>query len=114
VLLAQLEHIGGKDLVPDADALLRGLRSNRDEADVLVAKRVSLFAEDEAREAIEDLSHAIDLGLDNPEAYYQRGFAYALLGETDKALADYEQVCSLDPDHEKAAEKRDELREKLK
>jgi isocitrate lyase len=37
-LLAQLGHIGGKDLIPQADALLRGLRSNRDQADVILAE----------------------------------------------------------------------------
>jgi tetratricopeptide (TPR) repeat protein len=109
VMLAQLAHLGGKDLVPQADALLRGLRSDRDEADVLVAKGAGLFAEDDAREAVEDLTQAIALNPENAEAYYQRGLAYFLLGERAKALADYEQTCALDPDHARAAGKRDEL-----
>jgi tetratricopeptide (TPR) repeat protein len=109
LLLAQLTRIGGKDLVPQADAILRGLRSSRDEADVLVAKSAGLFAENDAREAIEDLTQAVTLDPGNAEAYYQRGLAYTLTGERDKALADYEQTCALDPDHVKAAGKRDEL-----
>jgi tetratricopeptide (TPR) repeat protein len=113
LMLAQLERLGGKDLVPQADAVLRGLRSNRDQADVLMAKGAGLFAEDDAREAIEDLSRAIALGQDSAEACYQRGLAYALLGEVDKALADYEQTCALDPDHVRAAGKRDELAERM-
>ena len=109
LLLAQLEHIGGKDLIPRTDALLRGLRSNRDHVDVLMAKSFDLFAEKDALEAVEDLSRAIALEPENTEAHYQRGLAYTLLGERDKALSDYEQTCALDPDHEKAAKKRDEL-----
>jgi tetratricopeptide (TPR) repeat protein len=105
VLLAQLGHIGGKALIPQADALLRGLRSNRDQADVILAESFGLFAEDDAREAIEDLSQAITLEPDHAEAYYHRGLAYTLLGEKDKARADYEQTLALDPNHARAAEK---------
>jgi tetratricopeptide (TPR) repeat protein len=114
VLLAQLGHIGGKEFIPQADALLRGLRSNRDQADVLMAKSAGLMAKDDALEAIEDLSRAVALDPGNAEAYYQRGLAYTLMGEADKALADYEETCALDPYHRKAAEKRDELLESRK
>jgi tetratricopeptide (TPR) repeat protein len=114
LLLAQLEHIGGKALVPQVDALLRGLRSNRDDVDVLMSKGFGLFAENDAREAVEDLCRAVGLAPDNAEAYYQRGLAYTLLGERDKALSDYEQTCALNPGHEKAAGKRDELPESRK
>jgi tetratricopeptide (TPR) repeat protein len=110
VMLAKLEQIGGKAFIPQMDALLRGLRSNRDQVDVIMSKSFALFAEDDAREAIEDLSRAIELDPNNGEAYYQRGLAYGLLGRRDQALADYEQTCALDPNHEKAAGKRDELK----
>jgi Flp pilus assembly protein TadD len=108
VMLAQLDRIGGKDLIPQVDAMLRGLRGNRDQADVLMAQSAGLFAEDDAREAVEDLTRAITLDPENAEAHYQRGLAYSLLGEPAKALVDYEQTCALDPDHAKAAGKRDE------
>jgi tetratricopeptide (TPR) repeat protein len=109
LILAQLEHLGAKDFIPKFDALLRGLRFNRDQIDVLIVKSVDLMATDDAEEAIEDLSRAIDLDGDNAEAYYQRGLAYALTGSKDKALADYEQTYALYPYHRKAAQKRDEL-----
>jgi tetratricopeptide (TPR) repeat protein len=113
VLLAQLDRIGGKDFVPQADALLRGLRSNRDQLDVIMSQCAGLFATEDAEEAIKDLTRALELAPDNPEAYYQRGLTYALLGQREQALADYEQTCELDPDHEKAFEKRDALRESM-
>jgi tetratricopeptide (TPR) repeat protein len=109
LLLAQLAHIGGKDLVPQVDAMLRGFRGNRDQADVLMAHSAGLFAEDDGLEAVEDLTRAVTLNPMNAEAYYQRGLAYSLLGEPAKALSDYEQTCALDPYHPKAARKRDEL-----
>jgi tetratricopeptide (TPR) repeat protein len=112
VMLAQLEHIGGKDLVPDADAVLRGFRSNRDQAEMIMAQSSGLMALDDATEAIEDLSRAIALDPDNAEAFYQRGLAYALLGEADKALADYEQTRALDPDHRRVIEKLQEIADK--
>ncbi|MDR1419898.1 MAG: tetratricopeptide repeat protein [Treponema sp.] len=114
VLLAQLEHIGGKDLVPQTDAFLRGLRSNQDEVDVIMSNMLGLFAEEGARGAVEDLSQAVALDPDNADAWYERGLAYTLLGEKDKALADYERTCALDPFHSKAAEKRDKLLESRK
>jgi tetratricopeptide (TPR) repeat protein len=114
ILLARLGHIGGKDFIPQADALLRGLRSNRDQADAAMAQSAGLIAADDAGEAIEDLTRAIALDPGNAEAYYQRALAYTLMGEAGKALADYEQTCALDPDHRQAAEKREELLESRK
>jgi tetratricopeptide (TPR) repeat protein len=114
VLLAQLDRIGGKDFVPQADALLRGLRSGRDQVDVLMGESLGLFAQDDAEEALRDLTRALELAPDNAEACYQRGLTYALLGQRDKALADYERTCELDPDHDKALEKWDALRESMK
>jgi Flp pilus assembly protein TadD len=79
-----------------------------------MAKSLVLFVHNDAREAVEDLSRAITLDPDNAEAFYQRGLAYALMGEADKAVADYEQTCALDPGHRKASEKRKELLESRK
>jgi tetratricopeptide (TPR) repeat protein len=108
-LLTQLGHIGGKNLIPSVDALLRGLRSNRDQADVLMAESFGLVAKEDALEATEDLSRAIELNPEHAEAYYHRGLAYSLLGEAEKALADYEKTCALNPAHEQAAGKREAL-----
>jgi tetratricopeptide (TPR) repeat protein len=109
LLLAQLEHIGGHDYVPQTDALLRGLRANRDGVEAIMASMAGLFADDDAREAVGDLTRAIELDPDLAEAWYQRGLARTLLGKKDEALADYKQTLALDPDHRKAAEKRDAL-----
>jgi Flp pilus assembly protein TadD len=79
-----------------------------------MAQGAGLIGTKDAEEAIEDLSRAIALEPGNAEAYYQRGLAYALTGAVDKALADYEQTCDMDPSHDKAAEKRDELLESQK
>jgi tetratricopeptide (TPR) repeat protein len=103
LMLSQLDNLGGKAFVPQFDALFRGLRFSRDQADVAIVKSSALMATDDAKEAIEDLSRAIELGCDDAEAYYQRGLAYALTGSKDKALSDYEQTYALDPNHRKAA-----------
>ncbi|MDR0411150.1 MAG: tetratricopeptide repeat protein [Treponema sp.] len=114
LLLTQLERLGGKNLIPQFDAILRLLRSNRDQADVLMAESLGLFVNDDAQEAVEDLSRVVALEPNNAEAYYYRGLAYALLQKKDNALSDYEQTCALNPDHVKAATKRDELLESQK
>ncbi|MDR0600900.1 MAG: tetratricopeptide repeat protein [Treponema sp.] len=111
LLMTQLGRTSGKDLIPQFDAILRGLRSNRDETEEIVAKFLVLFENDDAREAVEDLSRAIELDPNNADAWYERGLAWTLLGERDKAIQDYEQACALDPNHKKAAAKRDELLE---
>ncbi|MDR2158537.1 MAG: tetratricopeptide repeat protein [Treponema sp.] len=87
--------------------MLRRLRSDRDEAEVIVAEMAGLFAYDDARDAVEDLTRAIEINPDDEEAYYQRGLARTLLGEKNKALEDYEQTIALNPVHGKAAGKRD-------
>jgi tetratricopeptide (TPR) repeat protein len=110
-LLARLERLGGHDYVPQTDALLRGLRAGRDEADVLMGKSFGLFAEYDAREAVEDLTRAVELDPGSAEAYYQRGLAFTLLGKRDLALGDYEKALALNPAHPKAAAKRDALLE---
>jgi tetratricopeptide (TPR) repeat protein len=113
MMLAQLDRMGGKDLVPQTDALLRGLRSNRDQLDVLMSKSAGLFARKDGEEAIEDLTRALELAPDNADAWYHRGLTYTLLGQREQALADYDRACDLNPDHEKALEKRAALRERM-
>jgi tetratricopeptide (TPR) repeat protein len=105
IMLAELESAGGKDLVPDVDIVLRGLRSGRDQAGMFVGKIAGLLVEKYADEAIKDLSRAIALAPDLADAYYKRGLVYALLGKADKARADYKKTCALDPTNREAAEK---------
>ena len=109
LLMAQLEHIGGHDMVPQFDALLRGLRSSRDEAEEIMAKSLVLFVHHDAGEALEDLDRVLELDPNLAEAWYQRGMAHALLGKPDQALEDYDRALALNPDHDRAAKKRNEL-----
>jgi tetratricopeptide (TPR) repeat protein len=108
-MLSKLELMGGKDLVPDAAAVLRGVDSSRDEAGMVLGECAGLVAEKESMDALEDLCRAIELDPGNVEAYHQRGIVYALTGKRDEALADYDHVCAMDPNHRKAAERRKKL-----
>ena len=49
--------------------------------------------------ALTNLSRAIELKPDFGDAYYLRGLAHALEEEYDEAIADFEQVIELDPNH---------------
>jgi tetratricopeptide (TPR) repeat protein len=114
LLLAQLERMGGKDLIPQFDALLRGLRFNREQAAVIVGECLGRIAKEDAEAAVKDLTRALELAPYNPDACYLRGLTYALLGQREKALADYERTCELNPYHDKALKKRDALRKLMK
>jgi tetratricopeptide (TPR) repeat protein len=109
LLMGQLANMGYKDFVPYADGMLKGLRSKRDELDTLMINAAELVAGKCLGEALEDLDKVLSFEPDNAEAYYIRGRVYALSGNTDNALADYEKTCELNPNHEKAIEKRAEL-----
>lgn len=50
------------------------------------------------QKAIEYLSEAIRLKPDYADAYHRRGFAYALLGQYQRALTDYDKTIHLKPD----------------
>ena len=52
--------------------------------------------------AIEVYSQVIDLNLDFPEPYNNRGLAYANIGEFDAAIADYNTAIALNPDDDAA------------
>jgi tetratricopeptide (TPR) repeat protein len=112
LLLKQLEQIGHSEFIPWANGLLQGLRAGRTEIDNLVIDSAEILAEEALDEALEDLNTAVSLAPDSAEAYYVRGLAYELSGDTGKALADYESTCALDPNHHDAREKRAELLEK--
>jgi tetratricopeptide (TPR) repeat protein len=47
-------------------------------------------------EAIEECSRAIELDPDYPETYFNRGYAYKVLGETEQAVADFREFLSFD------------------
>ena len=49
------------------------------------------------RQAIDDATHAINMGFNRPEAMLNRATAHAFLGEYEKALADYATLERLAP-----------------
>jgi tetratricopeptide (TPR) repeat protein len=111
LMMGQLANMGYKDFIPYANGLLKSLRSNRDELDTLMINASELVAGKCLGEALEDLDKVLSFEPDNAEAYYVRGRVYALAGDKDSALANYEKTCDLNPYHEKALEKRAELLE---
>jgi tetratricopeptide (TPR) repeat protein len=114
LLLSQLENMGGEDMIPQFDVLLRGLRFKRDKAGEIIGTYLGVIAKKYAEEAAGDLSRVLELTPDNPEACYQRGIIYTLLGQREQALADYERACELAPNHNEARKKRDALRKRMK
>ena len=55
------------------------------------------IADKDINSAISSYADALEVDRNNPDAYIQRGAAYDLLGETDKALADYERALQISP-----------------
>ncbi len=51
-------------------------------------------------EAVTDYTRYIDTYSDNAFAFYNRGFAYANLGDDDLAIADYKRAAELDPNYD--------------
>ena len=48
-------------------------------------------------EALSDLSEAIELNPEYPDAYLMRSLIYEYIGDTERADADYERATELDP-----------------
>jgi tetratricopeptide (TPR) repeat protein len=47
-------------------------------------------------EAIEEYGQAIELDPDYPELYFNRGYTYKIIGETEQAIADFEQFLNFE------------------
>ena len=47
------------------------------------------------KKAIKDFSTAIEMGINNPEVYFNRGMSYLYLGEFEKAVADFNKAIEL-------------------
>ena len=110
----RLAEIGTMDDVPlllaalwDEEELIRGiaeqsvwgiwLRTDDPVADPLFQTGMQLIAEDDPQAAIEKLNQVIELKPDFAEAWNRRGDAYAVLGDEERALADYERTIVLNP-----------------
>ena len=91
----------------DEEELIRGiaeqsvwgiwLRTDDPVVDPLFQTGIQLIAQDEPAAAIEKLNQVIELKPEFAEAWNHRGDAYSVLGEEDRALADYERAVVLNP-----------------
>ena len=110
----RLAEIGTMEDIPvlmaalwDEEELIRGiaeqsvwgiwLRTDDPVVDPLFQTGLQLIAEDEPAAAIEKLNQVIELRPEFAEAWNNRGNAYSVLGEEDRALADYERALTLNP-----------------
>jgi tetratricopeptide (TPR) repeat protein len=57
------------------------------------------FARAGAAVAVADLNRAVEMLKDDPEAWFNRGYAYAHKGDYDNAVADYTQALRLDKEY---------------
>jgi tetratricopeptide (TPR) repeat protein len=109
VLLRKLELKGLKDFIPSADRMLRSLQANTTKAENLVMKVCQLLATDDLKDAIDDLTKSLSIKADNEQAFHARGRCYALLGDRDKALADFDSALAVNPDYDLAVTARAKL-----
>ena len=58
---------------------------------------VDKLSDKKYQEAIKDFNESINLNDQDADAFYNRGYAYHILGDYDKALADYDQALRLNP-----------------
>ena len=110
----RLAEIGTMDDVPvllaalwDEDELIRGMaeqsvwgiwmRTDDSVADPLFQTGMLAIAHNDPKAAIEKLNQVIELRPDFAEAWNRRGNAYAVLGDDDRALADYDRALALNP-----------------
>ncbi len=63
------------------------------------------------REAVSEFDRAISLNPDHVNAYAQRGFAYAELGETDRAIADMQRARAFARDRDTIADLESSIKE---
>jgi Tfp pilus assembly protein PilF len=68
--------------------------SNYITAEELVYRGIDKFERCDVQGAIADYTKAIAIHSKYAEAYYHRGFAYAVLGDLQSAIADFHQAAS--------------------
>ena len=110
----RLAEVGTMDDVPvllaalwDEEELIRGMaelsvwgiwmRTDDPVADPLFQTGMLLITQDDPTAAIEKLNQVIELKPDFAEVWNRRGNAYEVLGDDDRALADYERAIALNP-----------------
>lgn len=99
----------------DEEALIRGMaeqavwglwmRTDDSVADPLFQTGMQMLVEDEPALALEKLNQVILLKPEFAEAWSRRGDAYQNLGDSDRALAEYEHALTLNPSNFGAMER---------
>ena len=112
----RLAEVGTPEDVPvllaalwDEEALIRGMaeqavwgiwmRTDDPAADPMFQTGIQLLTEDKPEQALETLNQVIALKPEFAEAWNRRGDAYQLMGDEERALADYEHVLRLNVFH---------------
>ena len=113
---ARLAEVGTADDVPlllaalwDEEELIRGMaeqaiwglwmRTDDPVADPMFQTGIQLLTEEKPKQALEKFDQVIALKPDFAEAWNRRGDADQLLGDEERALADYGQALRLNPYH---------------
>lgn len=112
----RLAEVGTPDDVPvllaalwDEEELIRGMaeqavwgiwmRSDDPAADPMFQTGIQLLTEDKPAQALETFNQVIALKPEFAEAWNRRGDAYQVMGDEERALADYEHVMRLNRYH---------------
>jgi tetratricopeptide (TPR) repeat protein len=112
----RLAEVGTTDDVPvllaalwDEEELIRGMaeqavwgiwmRTDDPAADPMFQTGIQLLTEDKPAQALEEFNQVIALKPEFAEVWNRRGDAYQMMGDEEKALADYDHVMRLNPYH---------------
>jgi len=112
----RLAEVGTTDDVPvllaalwDEEELIRGMaeqavwgiwmRTDDPAADPMFQTGIQLLTEDKPAQALEKFNQVIALKPEFAEVWNRRGDAYQMMGDEEKALADYDHVMRLNPYH---------------
>ena len=111
VRLAELQRVHGGDLeeAPECDAELKS------DPDVLgyAVRGLILHQMNQHRRSIDDLTHAIDLGLQDAELFFSRAISYDSTGDPLQALEDCTNALEIEPSHVGSLNSRGLVRSKL-
>jgi tetratricopeptide (TPR) repeat protein len=112
----RLAEVGTPDDVPvllaalwDEEELIRGMaeqavwgiwmRTDDPAADPMFQTGIQVLTEDKPAQALEKFNQVIALKPEFAEVWNRRGDAYQMIGDEEKALADYDHVMRLNPYH---------------
>ena len=87
----------GKGIFKNVESRINLPQNNRDKIIQLMAEAERYYNEQKYEEAIKYYDEIIKLAPDFKEAYNNRGFSYAQLGNFDKAVIDFDKVIEIGP-----------------